>query len=118
MCQGPVRKLCNPSERGHVRKVAHLLAQPLSLSSVLPDAPSTHSSTPTPPVPPAGRDTPQRRFLGLIRNSPRGHFCFSGVPEVRQGGKEQTRTRYRLAEGEPLSKLKLGATDCGYLGPS
>src|SRR5215211_324230 len=30
MCQGAVRKLCNPSERCHVRKVARLLAQALS----------------------------------------------------------------------------------------
>ena len=72
------------------------------------------SSTPTPAVPSPGRDTPQRKFLGLTRNSPTGHFYFSGVPEVRQRGKEHTRTRYRLAEGELLSTLKLGATGYGY----
>src|SRR5215210_4445984 len=27
-------------------------------------------------------------------------------------------SRCRLAEGEPLSRLKLGTTGCGYLGPS
>jgi hypothetical protein len=85
----------------------------LSLSSGL-SAPSTHSSTLTPAVPSPGRDTPQRKFLGLTRNSPRGHFYFSGVPEVRQRGKEHTRTRYRLVEGELLSTLKLGATGYGY----
>jgi hypothetical protein len=31
MCQEVVRKLCNPSESRHVRKVARLLARPLSL---------------------------------------------------------------------------------------
>src|SRR5829696_3221677 len=30
MCQEAVRKLCNPSESSHVRKVARLLARPLS----------------------------------------------------------------------------------------
>jgi hypothetical protein len=30
MCQEAVRKLCNPSESCHVRKVARLLARPLS----------------------------------------------------------------------------------------
>src|SRR5829696_1008675 len=29
MCQEAVRKLCNPSESSHVRKVARLLARPL-----------------------------------------------------------------------------------------
>ena len=30
MCQEAVRKLCNPSESSHVRKVARLLAWPLT----------------------------------------------------------------------------------------
>jgi hypothetical protein len=30
MCQEAVRRLCNPSESCHVRKVARLLARPLS----------------------------------------------------------------------------------------
>jgi hypothetical protein len=77
-----------------------------------------HSSTPTPAVYLFLGDTPQRKFLGLTRNSPRGHFCFSGVPKVRQQGKEHTPTRYQLAEGELLSTLKLEATGYGYLGPS
>src|SRR5215213_8565204 len=47
----------------------------------LPDAPSTRSSTPTPPVPPPGRDTPQRRYLGLTRNSPTKDFL--GLPGTR-----------------------------------
>jgi hypothetical protein len=29
MCQEAVRKLCNPSESSHVRKVVRLLARPL-----------------------------------------------------------------------------------------
>ena len=33
---------------------------------------------------------------------------------LRQRGKDRTRTRYRLAEGGPPSRLKLGATGCGY----
>ena len=41
------------------------------------------------------------KLLGLPRNS-------------RQRGKEHTRTRYRLAEGELQSRLKVRATDCGY----
>src|SRR5215203_6745433 len=32
MCQEAVRRLCNPSESCHVRKVARLLARPLSLA--------------------------------------------------------------------------------------
>ena len=32
MCQEGIRRLCNPSENCHVRKVARLLAQPLSLA--------------------------------------------------------------------------------------
>jgi hypothetical protein len=32
-------------------------------------------------VPPPGRDTPQRRYLGLIRNSPPGDFW--GLPGTR-----------------------------------
>ena len=36
----------------------------------------------------SGRDTPQRKFLGLTRNSPTGSF--SGVPEVRQRGRGHT----------------------------
>ena len=31
MCQGAVRRLCNLSERCHVRKVARLLARPLNV---------------------------------------------------------------------------------------
>src|SRR5829696_7881144 len=34
MCQEAVRKLCNPSESSHVRKVARLLARPLSRGSL------------------------------------------------------------------------------------
>ena len=30
MCQEAIRRLCNPSERCHVRKVVRLLARPLS----------------------------------------------------------------------------------------
>ena len=36
MCQEAVRKLCNPSESCHVRKVARLLARPLSLKPFEP----------------------------------------------------------------------------------
>src|SRR5215213_7177848 len=35
MCQEAVRKLCNPSESCHVRKVARLLARPLRETSTL-----------------------------------------------------------------------------------
>ena len=35
---------------------------------------STRSSTPTPQMPPPGRDTPRRRFLGLTQNSVMGGF--------------------------------------------
>src|SRR5215212_9269192 len=34
MCQEAVRRLCNPSESRHVRKVARLLARPLSRGSL------------------------------------------------------------------------------------
>jgi hypothetical protein len=32
MCQGEIEKLCNASQSCHVRKVARLLARPLSLT--------------------------------------------------------------------------------------
>src|SRR5829696_2369958 len=55
------------------------------------DAPSTRSSTPTPVVPPPGRDTPQRRYLGLTRNStPRS---FWGLPGPRANEVEDTPER-------------------------
>src|SRR5215203_2741560 len=55
------------------------------------DAPSTRSSTPTPVVPPPGRDTPLRRYLGLTRNStPRS---FWGLPGPRANEVEDTPER-------------------------
>src|SRR5215218_10032933 len=50
------------------------------------DAPSTRSSTPTPVVPSPGRDTPQRRYLGLTRNSlPRSFWGLHGTRANEEG---------------------------------
>jgi hypothetical protein len=52
------------------------------------------SSTPTPAVAHPGRDTPQRRYLGLTRNSPPGDlWVLPGIS--RQRGRDHTRRRYR-----------------------
>jgi hypothetical protein len=57
----------------------------------LPDAPSTRSSTPTPAVARPVRDTPQRRCLGLTRNSPpEDLWVLPGIS--RQRGRDHTRT--------------------------
>jgi hypothetical protein len=39
MCQEVIRRLCNPSESSHVRKVARLLARPLTIGSSGPGLP-------------------------------------------------------------------------------
>jgi hypothetical protein len=56
----------------------------------LPGAPSIRSSIPTPAVPPPGRDTPQRRYLGLTRNSqPRSIWDLPGTHSNEVGMKTQ-----------------------------
>src|SRR5215212_7825804 len=65
-----VGRLIRIVEDGHTTMRLYEWADP----GRLPDAPSIRSSTPTPPVAPPGKDTPQRRFLGLTRNSASGSF--------------------------------------------
>src|SRR5215203_4664803 len=92
MYQEAVRKLCNPSESCHVRKVARLSARPLSLRFnqeefcdelyIHRKSPRLLSSRIQAAVLIAGKRLarPERRPLGLPGDLPQGFGAFAGVP--------------------------------------
>jgi hypothetical protein len=71
-------------------RLVHLVHVEEDKPGGLPEAPSTRSSTRTPLVPPPGRDTPQRRYLELARNSqPRTFWGLPGTGANEVGGTPQ-----------------------------
>src|SRR3712207_2565453 len=67
-----------------------------------PGAPPTPSSTPTPPTPPPRRDTPQRRYLGLTRNSaPRSFWSPPGTRAKEVGPTTQRGSNVEYSSSVP-----------------
>ena len=70
-----------------------------------PAAPSIRSSTPTPPVAPRARDTPERRFLELIQNSPLGSFWdFPGIRPNEVGAAPELGSDFGWPPSAPIIK--------------
>jgi hypothetical protein len=90
MCQEAVRRLCNPSESSHVRKVARLLARPLS----------TKIHNPTPPpnlrVGPRTNRTPYSHGIGQTQYTLR---TISTVKTAHNRRERQEKSRAALGRG-------------------